>query len=226
MQLSLARRHVKALPWNIRRAWDQIQFYAKKYFKDVEHFMFNGAMAKGKVMSFHLKELTCFNKMKEGKELQFGRQFQLGRIGGNFMIVSPCTTIRMEDKKNVESMVDFHENLFGKKTLTSYGTDKGYYSKVNQKYLKRKKRIASVNLQRPGQDLNRLSKKQRTEKISMTNRRAGIEPLIGHIKHKGQLGRSRMKTDESTVASGYAAVGGFNLRQIIRHQLGKKIKMM
>ena len=58
------------------------------------------------------------------------------------------------------------------------------------------------------------------------NRRAGIEPLIGHAKHGGQLGTSRMKHDDTTLAAGYGAIGGFNLRQLLRHLLGKDIKAM
>jgi IS5 family transposase len=58
------------------------------------------------------------------------------------------------------------------------------------------------------------------------DRRACIEPLIGHAKQDGQLGQSRMKTDEATLAAGYGAIGGFNLRQLIRHLLGKAIKPM
>ena len=58
------------------------------------------------------------------------------------------------------------------------------------------------------------------------NRRSGIEPLIGHAKHGGQLGQSRMTQDETTLAAGYGAVGGFNLRQLVRHLLGKEIKAM
>jgi hypothetical protein len=54
----------------------------------------------------------------------------------------------------------------------------------------------------------------------------GIEPLIGHAKQGGQLGQSRMKTDETSLAAGYAAIGGFNLRQLIRPLLGKDIKPM
>ena len=53
------------------------------------------------------------------------------------------------------------------------------------------------------------------------NRRAGIEPFIGHTKHGGQLGRSRMKSDETTKSAGYAAVFGFNLRQLTRCLTGE-----
>lgn len=50
----------------------------------------------------------------------------------------------------------------------------------------------------------------------MHHRRAGIEPLIGHTQHGGQLGRSRMKSDTTTISAGCAAVFGFNLRQLTR----------
>ena len=59
------------------------------------------------------------------------------------------------------------------------------------------------------------------EQESLINRRAGIEPLIGHIKSGGQLNRSRMKSDKAIEASGYSAVFGFNLRQLIRHNTEK-----
>ena len=51
---------------------------------------------------------------------------------------------------------------------------------------------------------------------TLNKRRAGIEPLIGHTKQGGQLGKSRMKNDRNIEASGYGAVLGFNLRQLIR----------
>lgn len=54
----------------------------------------------------------------------------------------------------------------------------------------------------------------------MHDRRSGIEPLIGHTKHGGQMGRSRMRSDETTKSAGYAAVLGFNLRQLTRYVMG------
>ena len=40
--------------------------------------------------------------------------------------------------------------------------------------------------------------------------------MIQHAKAFG-LGRSRMKSDETVLASGYRAVMGFNLHQLMRH---------
>jgi IS5 family transposase len=53
------------------------------------------------------------------------------------------------------------------------------------------------------------------------NRRSGIEALISHVKHGGQMRKSRMKTDKTTLSAGYAAVLGFNLRQYL-HRLQEK----
>jgi hypothetical protein len=78
----------------------------------------------------------------------------------------------------------------------------------------------------PGLDLSRLSEGETEIHARLVNRRSGIEPLIGHAKHGGQLGQNRMKQDETTLAAGYGAVGGFNLRQLVRHLLGKEIEAM
>lgn len=226
LQLNLANRHIDALPWNIKKAWQQIKLHGKKYFQDVEQYIFTGEKVKDKVMSFHQQQIACFNKKKEGKDLQFGRQFQLGRISGNFIIVAPCKSVRMEDKSSITSMIETHESLFGEGRLESFGTDKGYFSNANLNYLSKTKKVTEICLQKPGQVLSSLTAEQMADYEKMTHRRSGIEPLIGHMKNGGQLQRSRMKTDQTALASGYSAVAGFNLRQLIRHQLGKSIAPM
>ena len=81
-------------------------------------------------------------------------------------------------------------------------------------------------LQQPGLDISRRGEDAAETYTRLVNRRSGIEPLIGHAQQGGQLGQSRMKTDDATLAAGYGAIGGFNLRQLIRHLLGKDIKPM
>jgi len=46
------------------------------------------------------------------------------------------------------------------------------------------------------------------------NRRAGIEPRIGHLKTRG-LGRSRMKTDMGDLTSGYRSALSWNLSPLM-----------
>jgi hypothetical protein len=202
--------NLKNVPWNIKRSLDQIRSNAKKYLDDVAYFIENQTMKTGKILSFHLKEVACIIKGKLGKAKEFGRVFQLGRIVGNFFIVLPSTSIRQEDKQSLLPMVQEHEHVFGEGALESLGTDKGYYTKKNEKELREK--ISEVGIQIPGN-----VKEQRKIDQALKDRRAGIEPLIGHVKNFG-LRKSKMKSDQTTLAAGYRSVLGFNLHQFMKHQ--------
>jgi IS5 family transposase len=217
---------LQRMPWNIRRALAQVNAYCSSFFLHVAGFMCGGKVDPDKALSFHAQAVSCFNKGKMPKRLHFGRAFQLGRIGGNFLIVGACTSLRMEDPASVRPMIGEHQHLFGAGTLHSCGTDKGYYSSANAKYLQAVDGLTEIGLQQPARAPDSLSASEGETAVRLANRRAGIEPLIGHAKHGGQLGQSRMKQDETTLAAGYASIGGFNLRQLLRHLLGKKIKAM
>jgi IS5 family transposase len=223
---ALRPRAYAALPWNIRRTIDHITEQGWRFILDGAHFIRTHTIKPGKLLSFHCRAVACIRKGKVGKENEFGRGFQVGRIGGNFLVVGACTSLRMEDAASLGPMITVHQGLFGKGTLRSCGPDKSSYSAANRKYLRALPGLEEEGLQQPGLDLGPLSESERASRRRLANRRAGIEPLIGHAKQGGQLGHSRMKHDASTLAAGYAAIGGFNLRQLNRHQLGKKIKPM
>lgn len=205
-------------PWGIKRTIEQINTLAEQYMEDVHYFLTEGIIAPAKVLSFHLKEVACYTKGKLGKKYQFGRCIQLGRIDGNFLFVTKSTSIHMPDKTSLPEIIDCHQELFDDVKINSVTTDKGYYSASNEKYLK-KKAVNEIGIQRPKnikkQPINPMSQEREEE---LVNRRSGIEPLIGHVKQGGQLGRSRMKSDKSIESSGYTAVLGFNMRQLIRCQ--------
>ena len=212
---------IKEMPWNQRRTIQQIRESARQYLKDVKTFVRKGYVVPTKRLSFHLKEVVCLIKGKLGKKYQFGRVFQLERLKGNFFIVGKCATPHMPDKAAIEPMIKEHENLFGKKRIKSLSTDKAYYSDKNERFLA-KKGVEEIGIQRPGNIKKKHPKSlSRVCQEKLANRRSGIEPLIGHLKQGGQLGRSRMKSDKTIEDSGYTAVLGFNMRQLIRHQQGK-----
>jgi len=218
---SLDSATIAKMPWNVRRAYDQIKDQAWRYLLDVAHFTRNHTIKAGKILSLHCSEVACIKKGKVGKEKEFGRVFQLGRIGGNFLFVLNSTSLRMSDKECLVPMLAEHRTLFGEENLTSLSTDKGYWSNKNLKTAAQYK-IKDIGLQPPA-NIKRNKKLLPTQETQdkLRDRRAGIEPLIGHVKHRGQLGKSRMKSDAATLAAGYASVLGFNIRQLIRHQGGK-----
>lgn len=213
---ALDDKRLRQLPWNIRRAVNQIRAQAWRYLLDVGHFTRTHTLKAGKALAFHAAAVTCIRKGKVGKENEFGRVFQLGRIKGNFLFVLASTSLRMEDKHSVAPMLAEHARLFGSGVIESLSADKGYWSARNQRTVTSRKVVSG--LQRPANIKSRQGVPSPEVQEGLRNRRAGIEPLIGHTKHRGQLGRSRMKSDAATLAAGYSAVLGFNLRQLTKRQ--------
>ena len=215
---TLSAEFIAKVPWGIKRTMEQINALAEQYIENVSYFLTEGVIASTKALSFHLKEVACFTKGKLGKKYQFGRCVQLGRTDGNFLFVTKSTSIHMVDKTSLPAIIECHQELFDGAPINSVGTDKGYYSAANEKYLQTKG-VNEIAIQRPKnikkQPIKPLSKEREEE---LVNRRSGIEPLIGHVKLGGQLGRSRMKTDKGIESSGYTSVLGFNMRQLIRCQ--------
>lgn len=220
---TLDRRRLANLPWNIRRTVNQIRADAWRYLLDVGHFTREHTLKVGKILSLHAREVACIKKGKAHKDKEFGRVFQLGRIKGNFLFVTASTSLRMEDKHSLADLLSEHQQLFGKKSLRSISADKAYYSAANVRCLKGA-HVKEIGLQPPANTKRTTGLVQGATMQKLKDRRAGIEPLIGHAKHGGQLGKSRMKSDAATLAAGYGAVLGLNLRQMIRHKTGKMKK--
>ena len=120
-------RRLRLMPWNIRRAAEQIKDDAWRYLLDVGHFTRTGSMKVGKILAFHATAVACIKKGKVGKDKEFGRVFQLGRIKGNFLFVLESTSLRMDDKQSFIPMLAEHAALFGEGTLKSATGDKGYW---------------------------------------------------------------------------------------------------
>src|SRR5215472_17296807 len=112
---------IQRMPWNIRRAWEQVQAHSSTLFLHVASFLCRGVVVPEKALSFHAQAVRCFNKGKAAKGLQCGRAFQLGRMGGNCLVDGACPSIRMEDKAAVRPMIEAYQDLFGAGVLTSAG---------------------------------------------------------------------------------------------------------
>lgn len=210
--MKLSAKATTQLPWNIKQALNQITTYAHQYLRDVSHFIKTHSIKSGKILSFHCSQVSCIKKGKVGKDKEFGRVYQLGRIGGNFMVAYASTSVRMEDKKNLLPSLKEHEQIFGKGVLKDVTADKGYYSAQNIRGTE-VLGISALGIQRPC----KIKDKPTAENVvHLYNRRAGVEPLIGHVKEFG-LRRSKMKSDQATLSQGYRSVMGFNLHQMTRN---------
>jgi transposase, IS5 family len=186
--------------------------------EDIRIFIKTGKMVPSKILSLHADFVACISKGKVGKPHEFGRVFQLGRLPGNFLLIGKSKSIRESDKTAIGAMIYEHSKIFGSKKLESLGTDKGYASAKNIRSAKAAG-VREIGIQQPFKTKNGKLEHGPERRTLLENRRAGIEPLIGHCKHGG-LGRSRTKSDATTESSAYRSNMGFNLRQMNRHIQG------
>ena len=111
----------------------------------------------------------------------------------------------MDDKRSLVGLLDDHAAVFGQGVLKSASADKGYWSAKNSHELGLRG-VQENGMQRPAHVKIKSEHSNSATQERLRNRRAGIEPLIGHAKHGGQLGKSRMKSDQATLAAGYGSV--------------------
>ena len=123
----------------------------------------------------------------------------------------------MPDANSIKKMLMQHIMLF-QTPIESIATDKGYYSKENEK-IALDFGIKAVGIPKPIRKLKNAPDNPIFPKYLklLENRRLGIEPLIGHLKKYWQMGRSRMKSDQTTESSALASILGFNLKQLMRY---------
>ena len=72
------------------------------------------------------------------------------------------------------------------------------------------------------ESLSLLNKKDQKR---LSDRRAGIEPRIAHLKTRG-LGRSRMKTDLGDLISGYRSALSYNLSLLMKDLAANQMNLM
>ena len=114
---NLADSDKSKLPWNIKRAIEQLMLHGESYLLSVKNFIATGTAEATKRLCFHLNEVACFNKKKEHKKYEFGRAFQIIRLSGNFLFAGKSNTVRMDDKKSLLPVVDEYEVFFGEKKI-------------------------------------------------------------------------------------------------------------
>lgn len=205
------------LKWSLKNTLLTIATCGRQYIKDAGYYVKFHKARKRKALSLHAKEVACISKGKTSKKHEFGRVFQLGRIGGNFL-VALCSGINLSDKKVIKPMLEKHEELFGPDSIDSLATDRGYYSVKNMISAK-KHGVKQVGIQKPGPVAQ-----GDEDQEELRNRRSGIEPLIGHAKKFG-LGKSKMKVDKNTHGSGFTSIMGFNLSQLERNLTQERVKI-
>ena len=186
--------------------------------EQIIHWLNTGKVAKDKIVSLWKLTPTAIAKGKIGKSVEFGRKWIINCYRGGYMLVMAPENPKISDQHCVLESLSLHSTVFDAMPKT-YGTDRGM-SSIENLELCLSAGVEKIAIQPKGRASALVS---RRDLLELTNRRAGIEPRIGHLKTRG-MGRSRMKSDMGDLISGYRSALSWNLSLLMRDLSGKSME--
>jgi IS5 family transposase len=161
---------------------------------------------KNKIYSIHEPEVSCIAKGKEAKKFEFGNK--------SGIVLTKTTKI-------VVGALAFEGNPYDGHTLdehlmqTEYLTEKRPEIGIVDRGYKGKKNIAGTKIILPSTPKNNCTQYQKQKARMRFRARAGIEPVIGHIKHDHRMLRNYLKGAIGDQLNTILAGTGFNLKKML-----------
>jgi transposase, IS5 family len=158
-----------------------------------------------KLYSFHAPEVECIGKGKASAPYEFGVKASIVTTnacapGGQFVLHAKALPGNPYDGHTLGAVVDATEKLTGCAIERAY-VDKGYrgHNSVNPRrvFISGQKRGVFGVIKRE------------------LRRRSAIEPVIGHMKADGHLGRCHLKGRDGDAANVILTAVGHNLRRVL-----------
>lgn len=188
----------------------RFQTLGAQLMEQIGYWLKSGKVANDKIVSLWKFVPKAISKGKIGKPVEFGRKWIVNCYQGGYMLVMAHTNPKIADQHCVVESLSLHSTVFNQMPKT-YGTDRGMWSTENLEMCLGAG-IEKIAIQPKGRANPLVSQRDHRE---LSNRRAGIEPRIGHLKTRG-LGRSRMKSDIGDLISGYRSALSWNLSLLMR----------
>ena len=161
-----------------------------------------GKQDRKKLYSLHAPEVECISKGKAHKRYEFGVKVSIATTNrGGFVLGGVALSGNPYDGHTLKPALDQVRRLTGR-VIDEVFVDRGYRGHAEEE--------ASVYIsgQRRGVVTRRLRK--------CLKRRQAIEPVIGHLKSDGHLGRNWLKGEEGDRMNVLLCCAGHNLRLILR----------
>jgi IS5 family transposase len=162
---------------------------------------------KNKIYSLHEPHVNCISKGKEHKRYEFGNKVSVSVTENTGVIVGALSfSNNPYDGHTLPAVLEQYENIF-KATPKEITVDRGYRGKTI---------IGATRINTPKPFSDKLLSKYKQQKLrKQFKRRAGIEPVIGHIKTDHRVARNfykGIKGDENNILLAAAA---FNFKRMM-----------
>jgi IS5 family transposase len=159
-----------------------------------------------KLYSWHAPEVECIGKGKAHKPYEFGVKVSITTTnrrckGGQFVLHAKAIAGNPYDGHTLAQAIEETEKLTGRPVERAY-VDKGYRGHKTPR-----PRRVFISGQKRG--VHGIIKRE-------LRRRSAVEPVIGHMKSDGHLGRNFLKGRHGDRANAVLSATGHNLRLILR----------
>ncbi len=161
---------------------------------------------KNKIYSIHEPEVSCIAKGKEAKKFEFGNK--------SGIVLTKTTKI-------VVGAIAFENNPYDGHTLeehleqTEYLTESRPRIGIVDRGYKGKKNIAGTEIISPSVPKKTTTQYEKRKARERFRARAGIEPVIGHIKHDNRMLNNYLKGVIGDQLNTILAGTGFNLKKML-----------
>jgi len=161
---------------------------------------------KNKIYSLHETDVYAMSKGKAHKKYEYGVKGSIVLTQNTGIIVGAMTfKTNVYDGHTLEAVLKQTKELTGKTPKTA-SVDRGY---------KGKKMVGKTNINMPGPPLKRDTDYQKRKKRKHFRRRAGIEPVIGHIKQDHRVSINYLKGQIGDSINFIMGATGFNYRKMM-----------
>jgi IS5 family transposase len=165
---------------------------------------------KNKIYSIHEPQVYCINKGKEHKKYEYGSKASIVVTKNSGIIVGAVNFSKNDyDGHTLPEALKQTKELVGKRPDVAI-CDRGY---------KGNKFIDGTQIVIPKNPGKKASAYERQKARKRFRRRAGIEPIIGHLKSDFKLMRNYLKGSVGDSINLMLAAMAFNLRKLLRQLL-------
>ena len=163
--------------------------------------------SKNKIYSLHQPYVSCISKGKEGKKFEFGNKSSIVKTSKSGIIVGAMAFMEnIYDGKTLLPQLEQTERITVHKPKFGIA-DRGY---------KGQKNVNGVQIIIPS-PLPKSENNYQRQKIKKRFRaRAGIEPVIGHLKQDHRMSRNFLLDAIGDKVNTLLAAAGFNLRKMLQ----------
>ena len=160
-----------------------------------------------KTYSLHEPEVRCIAKGKEAKKYEFGNKSSIARNMKSGIIVGALAfSDNPYDAATLDPQLRQIERLTGRFPKIAI-LDRGY---------KGKKNVLGTEIKIPGKLPADATNYQKQKTRKYFRARAGIEPVIGHIKHDHGMLRNYLSGTQGDAINTLLAATGFNMMKMLR----------